>query len=48
VCEKVFGKYITQKWIDTDPADMEDEVKKLQKTAKDMKVDKKCNAYTGI
>lgn len=29
-------------------ADMEDEVKKLQKTLKDMKVDKKANAYNGI
>jgi dynein heavy chain len=27
---------------------MEDEVKKLQKTLKEMKVDKKANAYNGI
>jgi dynein heavy chain len=27
---------------------MEDEVKKLQKTLKDMKCDKRCNAYLGI
>jgi dynein heavy chain len=27
---------------------MEDEVKKLMKTLKDMKVDKKANAYAGI
>jgi dynein heavy chain, axonemal len=27
---------------------MEDEVKKVQKTLKEMKVDKRCNAYQGI
>ena len=27
---------------------MEDEIKKLQKQLKEMKVDKRCNAYMGI
>lgn len=36
------------KWIDTDPFEMEEEVKKQMKTVKEMKVDKKCNAYVGI
>lgn len=36
------------KWIDTNPFDMEEEVKRQQKTLKEMKVDKKCNAYIGI
>lgn len=36
------------KWIETQPFEMEDEVKKLMKTLKDMKVDKKANAYAGI
>jgi dynein heavy chain len=36
------------KWLDTKPYDMEEDVKKLQKTSKDIKVDKKCNAYFGL
>ena len=39
---------MANKWIETEPFVMEDEVKKLQKTLKDMKVDKKANAYIGI
>jgi dynein heavy chain len=39
---------MTSKWIETDPFDMEDECKKLLKSLKDMKVDKKQNAYQGI
>lgn len=36
------------KWIETDPFDMEEEVKGLFKGLRDMKVDKKCNTYLGI
>jgi dynein heavy chain len=48
VCQKAFKRFMTNKWVDTQPFEMEDEVKKLMKTLKDMKVDKRCNAYAGI
>lgn len=48
VCTKAFERFMSTKWLDTQPFEMEDEVKKLQKTLKDMKVDKRCNAYVGI
>jgi len=48
VCQKAFSRFMNNKWIDTQPFDMEDEVKKLMKTLKDMKVDKRANAYAGI
>lgn len=47
-CQNAFARFMTNKWIETQPFEMEDEVKKLQKTLKDMKVDKKANAYAGI
>lgn len=36
------------KWEETQPFECEDKVKKVMKTLKDMKVDKRCNAYGGI
>jgi dynein heavy chain len=36
------------KWVETNPYDMEEDVKKVFKTLKDSKCDKKCNAYLGI
>ena len=36
------------KWTEIKPYEMEDEVKKLLKSLKDMKVDKRANAYVGI
>ena len=39
---------MANKWTETKPFEMEDEVKKLMKSLKDMKVDKKANAYIGI
>jgi dynein heavy chain len=48
VCQKSFDGYNRNKWVDTKPFEIEDEVKKLMKTLKDMKVDKKANAYAGI
>lgn len=47
-CQQAFNRFMNNKWIDTQPFEMEDEVKKLLKTLKDMKVDKKANAYAGI
>jgi dynein heavy chain len=48
VCQKTFSKFLTTKWDDTQPFEMEDVAKSLFKTLKDMKVDKKASAYTGI
>ena len=36
------------KWLDTKPYDMEEDVKKPQKVTKDIKCDRKCNAYLGL
>jgi|TARA_B110001450_G_C17527883_1_gene443370 dynein heavy chain len=47
-CQQAFERFMNNKWVDTQPFEMEDEVKKLMKTLKDMKVDKKANAYAGI
>lgn len=47
-CQKAFDKFLGTKWIECEPSDMEDQVKKLMKTLKDMKVDKRANAYNGI
>jgi len=48
VCQKIFVGYLGNTWEKTEPFEMEDEVKKLMKTLKDMKVDKRANAYLGI
>ena len=48
LCLNLFNEYMESKWIDTKPFEMEEDVKKLMKTLKDMKVDKKCNSYLGI
>ena len=48
LCQKAFSRFMNNKWIETQPFEMEDEVKKLMKTLKDMKVDKRANAYAGI
>ena len=47
-CLEQFQKYREAKWVETNPFDIEEEVKKLFKNLKDMKCDKKCNAYLGI
>lgn len=47
-CQNVFESYMNTKWVSTKPDDMETEVKALMKILKDMKVDRKCNAYGGI
>jgi len=48
IVQKAFSGFMNNKWIETQPFEMEDEVKKLMKTLKDMKVDKRANAYAGI
>lgn len=48
VVQKAFSGFMNNKWIETEPFEMEDEVKKLMKVLKDMKVDKRANAYAGI
>lgn len=47
-CQGIFDGYMTNTWEETKTDDMEEEVKKLERTLKSMKVDKKCNAYGGI
>jgi dynein heavy chain len=48
VCTEAFKRFMDTKWVGCEPFEMEDEVKKLLKTLKDMKVDKRANAYVGI
>jgi dynein heavy chain len=48
ICQDAFSVFLGTKWNDTDPGEMEDQVKKLMKTLKDMKVDKRANAFNGI
>lgn len=48
LCITKFDGYMKSKWLETKPYDMDEEVKKLQKKMKEIKVDKKCNAYNGI
>jgi dynein heavy chain len=48
VCTEAFNRFMGTKWVDTNPAEMEEEVKKLTKVLKEMKVDKRANAYVGI
>jgi dynein heavy chain len=47
-CQKTFDGYLSTLWSKTEPFEMEDEAKKLLKTLKDMKVDKRANAYSGL
>jgi len=48
LCQNTFDEFMKTKWEQTEPIEQEDQVKKLMKTLKDMKVDKKANAYNGI
>jgi len=48
LCQGNFKGYMATKWLETQPYDMEEEVKRLQKTTKDIKVDRRCNAYMGL
>ena len=44
-CQVTFEKFMVTKWVETSPFELEDDVKKLMKILKDMKIDKKANAY---
>jgi len=46
--QEKFSGYMEAKWVDTNPFDMEEEVKTNFKFLKEMKVDRKCNSYIGI
>jgi dynein heavy chain len=48
LCQTTFAEFNANKWTETKPFEMDDVVKKLMKTLKDMKCDKKANAYMGI
>jgi dynein heavy chain len=48
IIQEKFAQYMDAKWVETRPYDMEEEVKTYQKYLKEMKCDKKCNAYLGI
>ena len=39
---------MSSKWVKSNPGDMEDDVKNRFKALKEMRCDKKCNAYIGI
>jgi dynein heavy chain len=47
-CQVTFENNLTTSWDNTNCDDMDDATKKLQKTLKEMKVDKRCNAYAGL
>lgn len=47
-CSKTFDEFMAAKWVEVQPYEMEDKVKKLLNSLKSMKVDKRCNAYVGI
>lgn len=45
---KTTEQYLVQKWGQVAPGDMDDEIKALDKKRKEVKVDKKCDAFLGI
>jgi len=47
-CKSRFDAFMSCKWLEIAPYEMEDEVKKLQKSLREIKVDKKSEAYRGI
>lgn len=47
-CQVVFDDYMTTSWPNLDPAPMEESVKKLLSALKNMKVDKRADAYDGL
>lgn len=47
-CQGIFNENLQTTWYKTNSDEMEEVVKKLQKSLKEMKVDKKCNTYTGL
>jgi len=47
-CQGQFDSFLATKWNDTNPGEMDEKTKKLLKGLKEMKVDKRANAYIGI
>jgi dynein heavy chain len=47
-CQQTFEGFLKTRWIDTDPGEMDEKTKKLNKQLREMKVDKRANAYLGI
>jgi len=47
-CQHSFENYFATSWPKIDPFEMEDSVKKLMGALKNMKVDKRCDAYDGL
>ena len=48
-CQQQFENYLEMKWVDVNPMDMEDDVKKLKKKLLEQKgIDKKSNVFQGI
>lgn len=43
-----FESYMNSQWVNSNPMEMEDQVKNKQKALKEMRCDKKCNTYFGI
>lgn len=46
--QESFEGYMSSQWVKSNPMEMEDEVKNKFKSLKEMRCDKKCNAYIGI
>ncbi len=46
--QETFEEYMSSQWVKSNPGDMEDEVKNRFKALKEMRCDKKTNAYLGI
>jgi dynein heavy chain len=47
-CQETFDGFLSTKWVESNPGDMDEKTKKLLKQLKEMKVDKRANAYIGI
>jgi len=45
---ETFEENMRSQWVKSNPTDMEDEIKNRFKTLKEMRCDKKCNAYQGV
>ena len=46
--QETFEENMRSQWVKSNPTDMEDEIKNRFKTLKEMRCDKKCNAYQGV
>jgi dynein heavy chain len=46
--QETFEENMRSQWVKSNPTEMEDEIKNRFKTLKEMRCDKKCNAYQGV